>query len=204
MRFRPLTRQDAWRSIPQTLCMRGLGLVILAMCGLLWPDLAMVITLVDIGIICLLFALADLFVAAAIRRESTCSARKIGALGLLGLSFGALTLAMIVLPWEWMRDAALIWLVASGGAIVLVGSSFSSRGRSGSIITQCGAVQLALAFLFVLAHPSRTDMVLHAAVSYAAALGGAQVALGVSLRRAKNGRGQQPVWTAQLIDSATD
>ena len=38
MRIRPLTRQDAWRSIPQTLCMRGVGLMTLATCGLLWPE----------------------------------------------------------------------------------------------------------------------------------------------------------------------
>ena len=209
MRFRPLTRHDAWRSIPQTLCMRGFGLVILAMCGLLWPDLAMIVTLVDIGIICLLFALADLFVAAAIRRESTPSARKIGALGLLGLSFGALALAMVVMPLQAMRAAALMWLVASGIAIVLLGASFSSRGRSGSVITQCGVLQLALAFLFVMAHPSRSDVVLHAGVSYAATLGSAQVALGLSLRRVKTTRGAwraEEVWRAQrqLIDGATE
>src|SRR4029078_10533538 len=87
MRSRPLTRHDAWRAIPQTLCMRGLGLVFLACCGLMWPELAMTFPLVDIGIICLLFALADLFVAWAIKPESATSARKIGALGLLGLSF---------------------------------------------------------------------------------------------------------------------
>src|SRR5947209_388555 len=102
MRFRPLTRHDAWRAIPQTLCMRGLGLVILASCGLLWPDLALTITLVDIGIICLLFALADLFVAAAIRRESSSSARKIRALGFLGLSFGVLMLSLAAMPLQAM------------------------------------------------------------------------------------------------------
>ena len=60
MRFRPLNRHDAWRSIPQTLCMRGFGIVILASFGLVWPDLALDITLVDIAIICLLFAMADI------------------------------------------------------------------------------------------------------------------------------------------------
>jgi len=189
MRFRPLNRHDAWRSIPQTLCMRGFGIVILASFGLVWPDLALDITLVDIAIICLLFAMADIFVAAAIRRESTSSARKIGALGLLGLSFGALTLAMVVMPPQWTRAAALIWLVASGMAIVLVGASFPSRGRSGGIIAKSGAAQLVLAFLFVLAHPSRADVVLHASATYAASLGGAQVALGLSLRRVKSVRG---------------
>ena len=198
MRFRPLTRHDAWRSIPQTLCMRGLGIVILAACGLLWPDLALIVTLVDIAIICLLFALADLFVAAAIRRESTSSARKIGALGLLGLSFGALTISMVFMPPQWMRVAALIWLVASGMAIVLVGASFPSRGRSGGVLGQCGALQLALAFLFVMIHPSRPDMMLHAGATYAASLGGAQVALGLSLRRVKSLR---TPWKAQLIES---
>jgi hypothetical protein len=168
--------------------MRGLGLVTLALCGLLWPDLALVITLVDIGIICLLFALADLFVAAAIRRESATSARKIGALGMLGLSFGALAMTMVALPLGSMRAAALLWLVGSGLAIVVLGASFSRRGRSGSIISQCGAAQLALAFLFVLAHPSRAEMVLHAGALYAASLGGAQLALGLSLRRVKSVR----------------
>src|SRR5207249_10463115 len=120
MRIRPLTRHDAWRSIPQTLCMRGIGLITLATCGLLWPELLLVITLVDIGIICLLFALADLFLASAIRRESTSSARKIGGLGLLGLSFGALVISMAVMPVAPMRAAALIWLVGSGAAIIVL------------------------------------------------------------------------------------
>jgi hypothetical protein len=196
MRFRPLTRHDAWRSIPQTLCMRGLGIVILAACGLLWPDLALTVTLVDIAIICLLFALADLFVARAIRRESSSSARKIGALGLLGLSFGALTLSMVFMPPQWMRVAALVWLVTSGMAIVLVGASFPSRRRSAGILNQCGALQLALAFLFVLIHPSRPDIMLHAGATYAASLGGAQVALGLSLRRVKNMRSS---WKGHLV-----
>jgi hypothetical protein len=176
MRFSPLTRHDAWRSMPQTLCMRGLGLVTLATCGLLWPDLAQVITLVDIGIICLLFALADLFVASSIRGESMVSARKIGALGFLGLSFGSLTLTIVAM-------AALVWLVVSGLAILLLGSSFARRARSASIITHCGVAQLVLAFLFVLAHPARPELILQAGVSYAASLGGAQVVLALSLRR---------------------
>ena len=185
MRFRPLTRRDAWRAIPQTLCMRGLGLVVLASCGLLWPDLALTITLLDIGIICLLFATADLFIAAAIRRESANSARKIGALGLLGLSFGALMLSLLALPIQSTRTVALAWLVASGIAIVLVGTTVSRRARAGSVIPHFGAAQLVLAFLFVMAHPLRAEIVLHASVTYAASLGGAQVALGLSLRRVK-------------------
>jgi hypothetical protein len=188
MRIRPLTRHDAWRSIPQTLCMRGIGIVTLATCGLLWPELALVITLVDIGIICMLFALADLFVARSIRRESVASARKIAGLGFLCLSFGVLAISMAVLPLAPMRASALIWLAASGTAIVMLGASFSRRARSGSIISHCGVVQLVLAFLFVMVHPSRAEMVLHAGVTYAASLGGAQVALGLSLRRTKPGR----------------
>src|SRR3954471_20833830 len=125
MRLRPLTRHDAWRAIPQTLCMRGLGLVILATCGLLWPELALKVTLVDIGIICLLFALADLFVAAAIRHESSSSARKIAALGLVGMSFGSLAVALVAMPLQAMRAAAGMWLVASGVAVILIGTSFS-------------------------------------------------------------------------------
>ena len=188
MRFRPLTRRDAWRAIPQTLCMRGLGLVVLASCGLLWPDLALTITLVDIGIICLLFATADLFIAAAIRRESANSARKIGALGLLGLSFGALMLSLLAMPLQSTRTAALAWLVVSGIAIVLVGTTVSRRARIGSVIPHFGAAQLVLAFLFLMAHPLRAEIVLHASVTYAASLGGAQVALGLSLRRVKESR----------------
>jgi hypothetical protein len=188
MRFRPLTRRDAWRAIPQTLCMRGLGLVVLASCGLLWPDLALTITLLDIGIICLLFATADLFIAAAIRRESANSARKIGALGLLGLSFGGLTLSLLALPLQLTRTAALAWLFVSGIAIILVGTTFSRRARAGSVIPHFGAAQLVLAFLFLLAHPLRAEIVLHASVTYAASLGGAQVALGLSLRRVRGTR----------------
>lgn len=188
MRLRPLTRHDAWRAIPQTLCMRGLGLVILATCGLLWPELALKVTLVDIGIICLLFALADLFVAAAIRRESSSSARKIAALGLVGMSFGTLLVALVAMPLELMRAAAGMWLVTSGVAVILIGTSFSRRARSGSVIPPFGALQLVLAFLFLTAHALRADLVLHASVSYAATLGGAQVALGLSLRRAKSAR----------------
>lgn len=200
MRFRSLlSRHDAWRSMPQTLCMRGLGLLTLATCGLLWPDLAQVITLVDIGIICLLFATADLFVAQCIRSESMVSARKIGALGLLGLSFGALALTIVAMPLQAMRAAALLWLVASGVAILLLGSSLSRRARSASIITHCGVAQLVLAFLFVLAHPARAEMILQAGVSYAASLGGAQVALGLSLRR--SGAGTAPRVNARLRDN---
>jgi hypothetical protein len=165
--------------------MRGLGLVILASCGLLWPDLALTITLVDIGIICLLFALADLFVAAAIRRESSSSARKIRALGFLGVSFGVLMLSLAAMPLQAMRAAALMWLVGSGVAIIMLGTTFSRRARSGSVIPPFGVLQLVLAFLFLMVHPSRADALLHAGLSYAASLGGAQVGLGLSLRKAK-------------------
>jgi hypothetical protein len=188
MRLRPLTRHDAWRAIPQTLCMRGLGLVFLACCGLIWPELALTITLVDIGIICLLFAIADLFVAWAVRQESSSSARKIGALGLLGMSFGGLVLTLVAMPLQVMRAAALLWLVASGVAITLVGTTSSRRARASSIIPAFGAFQLVLAFLFLMAHPLRAEMVLHASVSYAASLGGAQVMLGLALRRARPAR----------------
>jgi hypothetical protein len=188
MRFPSLSRHDAWRAIPQTLCMRGLGLVFLACCGLIWPELALTITLVDIGIICLLFAIADLFVAWAVKQESSSSARKIGALGLLGLSFGGLVLTLVAMPLQVMRAAALLWLVASGVAITLVGSTSSRRARASSIIPAFGAFQLVLAFLFLMAHPLRAEMVLHASVSYAASLGGAQVLLGLTLRRARPSR----------------
>jgi len=102
-----------------------------------------------------------------------------------------------MLPLQSMRAAALIWLVASGIGIVMLGASFPSRARAGSAIMQCGAAQLAIAFLFVLSHPSRTDTVLHAGVTYAASLGAAQIALGLSLRRAQLSR---PAWRARLIE----
>jgi len=188
MRFRPLSRHDAWRAIPQTLCMRGLGLVFLASCGILWPELALTVTLVDIGIICLLFALADLFIATAIRRESSSSARKIGVLSLLGMSFGVLVLSLVAMPPQAMRAAAMVWLVASGVAVTMLGASVSRRARSGSVIPPFGLIQLVLAFLFVMAHPVRAELVLHASAAYAATLGGAQVALGLSLRRPKSAR----------------
>jgi hypothetical protein len=168
--------------------MRGLGLVFLACCGLLWPELALTITLVDIGIICLLFALADFFVAAAVKRESSSSARKIGALGVLGMSFGILVLTLVAMPLQVMRATALFWLVASGIAITLVGSTASRRARAGSVIPAFGAMQLVLAFLFLMAHPLRAEMVLYASGSYAASLGSAQVVLGLSLRRARTSR----------------
>ena len=193
MRFPSLNRHDAWRAIPQTLCMRGLGLVFLACCGLMWPELALTITLVDIGIICLLFALADLFVAWAVKRESATSARKIGALGLLGSSFGVLVLTLVAMPLQVMRATALLWLVASGIAITLVGTTASRRARAGSVIPAFGALQLVLAFLFLMAHPLRAEMVLHASVSYAASLGSAQVVLGLSLRRGRTARERMTV-----------
>jgi len=129
-----------------------------------------------------------LFVATAIKRESSSSARKIGALALVGSSFGVLMLSLVALPPQAMRAAALLWLTASGVAIVVMGTSFSRRARAGSIIPPFGAMQLVLAFLFLMAHPIRADLVLHAGVSYAASLGGAQFALGLSLRRTKAGR----------------
>ena len=74
------------------------------------------------------------------------------------------------------------------------------------MITQFGALQLALAFLFVMAHPSSSDLVLHTGLSFAGALGAAQVVLGIALRKGKGTRtvdlGQ--LARAQLTDSAAD
>ena len=64
-----------------------------------------------------------------------------------------------------------MWLVASGVAVILIGTSFSRRARTGSVIPPFGALQLVLAFLFLMAHPLRADLVLHASVSYAASSG---------------------------------
>src|SRR2546423_9935021 len=144
MRFRPLNRTDVSRVMQHTLCMRGIAIVALAVCGLVWPDLAMMIALVDVGIICVLFALADLFVAVAIRRESVRSARRIGLLGVLGLGFGALVLLMTLLSLVQMLVATVIWLVASGSVVIMWGASRRRRDRANSIIAEWGALQLLL------------------------------------------------------------
>lgn len=189
MRFRPLDRSDAARVMQQTLYIRGLALVALALCGLQWPELALPIVLAHIGIISVLFALADLFVAAAIRREAARSARKIGALGLLGLGFGGVTLLMPSLALSPLLAGVVTWLVASGGAIMLWGSSLPRRERTNTVITEWGAVQVLLAFLLVVLHPATSSAVLHAGAAYAGALGAAQVALGLWLRRRESARG---------------
>jgi hypothetical protein len=185
MRFRPLNRHDAWRAMPQTLLMRGLGVTILAACGLAWPDLVLTMTLVDIGIICIMFAIVDLIVAAAIRRESACSARKIGALGLLGAGGGSVMIAMTLLPATGALALVMVWLVVSGGAVALWGGSFPRRSRSSGMIAQFGAGQFLLAFALAVVYPERASSLLHAALLYAVTLGSAQIALSMSLRRDK-------------------
>jgi uncharacterized membrane protein HdeD (DUF308 family) len=189
MRFRPLDRTDASRVMQQTLYMRGGAIVALAVCGLQWPDLALPIVLAHVGAISVLFALADGFVAAAIRRESSRSARKIGALGLLGLGFGAITLVMPALPVPQMLAAVLLWLVASGGAVMVWGASLPRRERANCVITEWGAVQVLLAFLLLVLHPTTATAVRHATAGYAVSLGAAQIALGLWLRRRDNARG---------------
>src|SRR5690348_6148359 len=110
MRFRSLNRHDAWRAMPQTLVMRGMGILILATCGLAWPDLALTMTLVDSGIICLMFAAVDLLIAASIRYESNLSARKIGLLGALGASCGAVMVALIMLQLLVTIVLVMLWV----------------------------------------------------------------------------------------------
>lgn len=183
MRYRPLNRHDAWRAMPQTLLMRGIGVTILAACGLAWPDLALTLTIVDAGIVCIIFALVDLLVAAAIRRESGCSARKIGALGFLGIGCGSVMVALPSLPLASAVAAVMIWLVMSGATIALWGASFLRRARSSGIVAQFSACQFTLAFALVIVYPVEAWALFHAALVYTGILGIAQVSLGVSLRR---------------------
>ena len=189
MRLRPLNRTDVSRVMQQTLYIRGFALVALALGGLQWPELALPIVLAHIGIISVLFALADLFVARALRRESSRSSRKIAALGLLGLGYGAVTFLMPSLQLSPLLASVVTWLVGSGGAIMLWGVSLPRRERTNTVITEWGALQLVLAFLLVVLHPATTEAVLHSAAGYAAALGSAQVALGLWLRRRESARG---------------
>jgi len=189
MRFRPLNRTDVSRVMQHTLYMRGLAVAALAVCGLRWPELALQVMLADIGIISVLFALSDLFVAAAIRPESVRSARKIGVLGFLGLGFGGVTLLLTFLSLSDMLAAIMTWLLVSGSACMMWGASLRRRDRASSVIAEWGAVQLLLAFLLVLFHPTSATTVLNASAAYAATLGAAQVALGVWLRRRNSVRG---------------
>ena len=189
MRFRPLNRTDASRVMQQTLYIRGAAIVALAACGLRWPDLALPIVVADIGLICILFAFADLFVATAIRGVSGRSSRKIGVFGLLGLGFGAVSLLMTALPLSAMMPAAMTWLVVSGAAVMLFGASLPRRERAGNVIAEWGAVQLLLAFLLLLLHPTTTTGMLYAAAAYAASFGTAQLGLGLWLRRRDSVRG---------------
>ena len=190
MRFRPLNRSDASRVMQHTLYIRGLAVVTLAACGLRWPDLALGVMLADIGIISVLFGLADLFVSAAIRRESVRGARKIAVLGLLGVGFGGVTIVMTALSLPNMLAATVTWLLSSGSAIMLWGASLPRRERASGVIAEWGAVQLLAAFLLLLAHPATAATLLYAAAAYAGVLGLVQIALGFWIRRGATARAQ--------------
>jgi hypothetical protein len=142
-------------------------------------------TAVDIGIICVMFAVVDLVIAAAIRRESGRSARKIGLLGALGSSCGALMIAISLLPLKMALGIVVAWLVLSGAAVALWGASFGRRARSSGIVAQFGAGQFLLAFALAVAHPERTAGLVHVSLVYAFVLGLALMTLGMSLRREK-------------------
>jgi uncharacterized membrane protein HdeD (DUF308 family) len=185
MRFRSLNRHDAWRAMPQTLVMRGIGMLILATCGLAWPDLALTMTLVDVGIICAMFAAVDLLIAASIRSESNRSARKIGLLGALGGSCGVLMMTLPLLRLNIALALVMLWLLATGGALTLWGASFGRRARSSGIIAQLAAGQFLLAFALASVHPTRTSGLAHVALTYAFILSIALLTLGLSLRREK-------------------
>jgi hypothetical protein len=179
--------------MPQTLKMRGVGVMILATCGLAWPDLALTVTLVDIGIICTMFAAVDLLVAAAIRRESNRSARKIGLLGALGASGGLVMICVTLFPLSIALGMALLWLVSSGAVVALWGASFGRRARSSGIVAQFGAGQFLLAFALAVVHPSRASGLAHLALVYSFVLGIAHLTLGLSLHREKVQRGSSSV-----------
>ena len=185
MRFRSLNRHDVWRAMPQTLVMRGIGMLILATCGLAWPDLALTMTLVDVGIICAMFAAVDLLIAASIRYESNLSARKIGLLGALGASCGAVMVALPLLQLRVALALVMLWLVLSGGALTLWGASFGRRARSSGIVAQLAAGQFLLAFGLAMVQPTRTTGLAHLALTYAFILAVALLTLGLSLRREK-------------------
>lgn len=180
-----MNRHDAWRAMPQTLVMRGVGMIILASCGLAWPDLAPTMTLIDIGIICTMFGAVDLIVAAAIRRESSCSARKIGLLGAIGSSCGVVMIAMPLLSLSAALAIIMLWLLLTGGALALWGASFGRRARSSGIVAQLAAGQFLLAFSLAVVHPTRMPGLLHFALTYAFVLALALLTLGLSLRREK-------------------
>lgn len=185
MRFRSLNRHDAWRAMPQTLVMRGIGILVLASCGLAWPDLALTMTLIDAGVICLMFAIVDLIVAASIRRESNRSARKIGLLGALGASCGVVMIATTFLRLTPALVVVMLWLVTSGAAVALCGTSFGRRTRASGILAQFGAGQFLLAFALATVHPSGSSGLEHAALIYAFLLAVGLTTLGLSLRREK-------------------
>lgn len=200
MRFRSLNRHDAWRAMPQTLVMRGVGMLILATCGLAWPDLALTMTLVDVGVVCLMFAIVDLIVAASIRRESSRSARKIGLLGALGGSCGAVMIATTLLGLTPGLTLVMLWLVVSGVAVALCGATFGRRARSSGIVAQFGAGQFLLAFALAVVHPISTSGLSHLALIYGFVLGLALMTLGLSLRREKVQR--QPADLGIVPDSS--
>lgn len=185
MRFRTLNRHDAWRAMPQTLAMRGVGMLVLATCGLAWPDLALTVTLVDIGIICVMFAVVDLIVAACIHYESARSARKIGLLGGLGASCGAVMVALPLLQLRAALVLVMLWLLGSAGALTFWGASLGRRARSSGIIAQVAAGQFLLAFALGVVHPTRSSGLLHLALTYAFVFALALLTLGLSLRRDK-------------------
>ena len=200
MRFRSLNRHDAWRAMPQTLVMRGVGMLILATCGLAWPDLALTMTLVDVGIVCLMFAIVDLIVAASIRRESSRSARKIGLLGALGGSCGAVMISTTLLSLTPGLTLVMLWLVMSGAAVALCSATFGRRARSSGIVAQFGAGQFLLAFALAVVHPTRPSGLSHLALIYGFVLGLALMTLGLSLRREKVQR--QPANLGVVTDSS--
>lgn len=160
-------------------------MLFLASCGLAWPDLALTMTLADIGIISLMFGLVDLVVAGCIRRESSRSARKIGLLGGLGASCGAVMIAATLLPLSVALAVVMIWLVATGATVALWGASFGRRARSSGLVAQFGAGQFLLAFALAVAHPTRTSGLVHGALVYAFILAVGLTTLGLTLRREK-------------------
>jgi uncharacterized membrane protein HdeD (DUF308 family) len=182
MRSRSLTKNDCARLMEQTLLMRGVALVALALCGLRWPALALGITLADIGVISIMYAVVDLVLARAVRRDSSRLARRSAAMGILGLGYGVGMLLMPVTQLPNLLILSLSWLAISGAVLMYWGFRLPVRERAHAVVSEWGAVQLLLAFVLLLVHPDTEMALRYSGAGYAAFLGVAEVVLGLWLR----------------------
>lgn len=193
MRSRSLSKNDCARLTEQTLLMRGVALVALAVCGLSWPALALGITLADIGVISIMYAVVDLALARAVRRDSSRLARRSAAMGLLGLGYGAGMLLMPVTQLPNLLILSLSWLAISGAVLMYWGFTLPVRERAHAVVSEWGAVQLLLAFVLLLVHPDTEMALRYSGAGYAAFLGFAEVVLGLWLRHRSSSLRRQAV-----------